>query len=290
MSWKREQIPDHKFDFVDENDFVENSISTQLSYLMVFVYTLKDILVYMADVASISILVYLNWDTLATGGSSFKLTTTPVVDSQSIENFGLVKNIGGVTVLFYLILASLVISFVLLAIEWRKASKIVRSRDISYAFTSVIAYRYYAIRSYAHYCLFEQIQNSRKTTDVVAFWVFFRFKRWKRLLLAEFPRQFLQGVIVATVFDKYYSQKGFKLFETIGFIIQGAPTSSGKLELDQSARVLLSLQMFTITVWLITFFGLFIAFLIYIPLVSVYIRGNLKEYCVHKVDKRYFNV
>src|SRR6478672_6466190 len=145
MSWKRDQIPDHKFDFVDENDFIENSISTQLSYMMVFIYTLKDILVYMADVASISILVYLNFSKISQGQSDFTLTTTEVVDSSEIGNSGLVKNLGGVTVLFYLILASLVVSFVLLAIEWRKASAIVRSRDISYAFTSVIAYRYYAI-------------------------------------------------------------------------------------------------------------------------------------------------
>ena len=285
MSWKREQIPDHKFDFVDEKDFIQKSITSKLSYMLVFIYTLKDIIVYMADVASISILVYLNKDVISDGRSDFQFTATPVIKDKKFTRFPLVEQIGGVTVLFYLLIASLLVSFILLGIEWRKATAIIRSRDISYAFTSVIAYRYYAIRSYAHYCLFEQIQNSRKTTDVVAFWVFFRFKRWKRLILAEFPRQFLQGLILAAAYTQFGQDKN-GLFPTIGYMINGAPDANGVPQLDQSAKFLLALQAFTVTVWLVTFMGLFIAFLIYIPLVSVYIRGNLKEYCVHKVDKR----
>jgi hypothetical protein len=74
-----------------------------------------------------------------------------------------------------------------------------------------------------------------------------------------------------------------KLFAAIAKIIQG---QSSVVPLDPAARVLLGLQLFTVTVWIITFLGLFIAFVIYIPLVTVHIRGNLKEYCVHKVDKR----
>ena len=75
-----------------------------------------------------------------------------------------------------IVCVSIFVSFVLLIFEWRKARKVIRSRDISYAFTSTIAYRYYAIRSFPHFCFFNQIQNSRKTVDVLAFYVFFVFK------------------------------------------------------------------------------------------------------------------
>ncbi|KAI8854365.1 hypothetical protein BC829DRAFT_223273 [Chytridium lagenaria] len=78
----------------------------------------------------------------------------------------------------YLIISSVLISFILLFIDWRKAQIIIKSRDISYSFTSPIAYRYYVLRSYAHYCLFCQIQNSRRTIDILAFFVFFQFKGW----------------------------------------------------------------------------------------------------------------
>jgi hypothetical protein len=178
MSWKREQIPDHKFDFVDENDFLDNSCGRQISYMGVFLYTLKDILVYMADLASVTLLMIINWENIVQFRTDkFKVSTIEIgnVNQELTEN-PVIKTIGGVPVLFLLIMSSLVASFVILAFEWKKATDIIRSRDISYAFTSVIAYRFYAIRSYAHYCLFAQIQNSRKTMDVVAFWVFFRFK------------------------------------------------------------------------------------------------------------------
>src|SRR2546430_9986222 len=105
-------------------------------------------------------------------------------------------------------------SFILLAWDMKKARAIIASRDISYAFTSIIAYRYYTIRSYSHYCFFAQINNSKKSWDHIAFFVFFTFKGtsccvypleniiqfcvdpfallflgWKRLMLAEAPRQ-----------------------------------------------------------------------------------------------------
>jgi hypothetical protein len=82
-----------------------------------------------------------------------------------------------------IIFGSMFLSFLLLFLEWRKAQKIIKSRDISYAFTSVVAYRYYVIQSFPHYCFFNQIENSRRTVDILSFFVFFRF-RGKRLALA----------------------------------------------------------------------------------------------------------
>jgi hypothetical protein len=42
---------------------------------------------------------------------------------------------------------------------------------------------------------------------------------------------------------------------------------------------------FTVTIWFISFANLIVAFFIYIPLLCR-IRGNLKEYACHKIDKR----
>jgi hypothetical protein len=158
----------------------------------------------MADLGSISILVLANKDKLQNIGSitdrnaSFTIFSGNIANREAMRRADdILRSFGGTGVMFLLIMLSILSSFVLLAFEWRKANKIIKSRDISYAFTSLIAYRYYAIRSYAHYCLFSQIQNSRKTVDVLAFWVFFKFKGWKRLVLAEFPRQFLNMVIIA---------------------------------------------------------------------------------------------
>ena len=66
------------------------------------------------------------------------------------------------------------------------------SRDISYAFTNVMANNYYSLSkysvslnrllfnaskgSYDHFCFFERINNSTKRMDDFAFFVFFTFK------------------------------------------------------------------------------------------------------------------
>ena len=108
--------------------------------------------------------------------------------------------------------------------------------------------------------------------DVLAFWVFFKFRGWKRLILAEFPRQFLNALILYDIFQ----QKQRTVVQTVQKLVQ--------LQ-EKTVLVFVTLQLMTVTIWIISFMGLFMAFLVYIPLLCN-IRGNLKEYCVHKIDKR----
>jgi hypothetical protein len=105
------------------------------------------------------------------------------------------------------------------------------------------------------------------------------------LLFAQFPRQILQGVIVSSIFGALYSRHKNDFWATIVAVF----SNDGAFDLVIQAQLLLPLQCFTIGAWLVSFFSLFIAFCIYIPLVTLVIRGNLKEYCVHKIDKRYEN-
>ena len=81
-----------------------------------------------------------------------------------------------------------------MAYEARKSKKIIASRDISYAFTNVMANHYYSLRkslsnfinnciihpirlgSYDHFCFFDHISNSTKKKDEFAFFIFFTFK------------------------------------------------------------------------------------------------------------------
>ncbi|KAI8930039.1 hypothetical protein BC831DRAFT_441022 [Entophlyctis helioformis] len=292
--WKREEIPDHKFDYVDVDDFVENTMSRRFSYFMVFVYTLKSILVYMADLGVLALLLasgaFLSLvdtsstpttDTLGAPGTSPELVCNR---NNSASNQPFIKFFKENTKLTVgLIAASIALSFVLLALDWRKALAVIRSRDISYAFTSLVAYRYYVIRSYPHFCFFSQIQNSRKTTDLVAFYVFFRFKGWTRLILAEMPRQFLNAINI------YIALESCSPTKTNEFIVFRYFTAYGKAmtqkNVETTTKAALVLSTVTVTIWLFSFLSLLFAFFLYIPLLFT-IRGNLKEYCVHKVDKR----
>ena len=85
-----------------------------------------------------------------------------------------------------------VLTLLQLAYEAYKAKKIIASRDISYAFTNVMANNYYSLSmsftsiigtctnvrkgSYDHFCFFNHISDSTKRMDDFAFFVFFTFK------------------------------------------------------------------------------------------------------------------
>lgn len=176
----------------------------RLRYSFIFLQTLKSILVYMADIGILIIMItaaqelsrILAGDSTESCTSSLKITMY-IGDLQiCTQSFGTLDK-DSISVLipiparFGIVFGSMFFSFLLLAIEWRKGRRIVRSRDISYALTSTVAYRYYCIQSYAHFCFFRKIRNSRRLLDMLAFYVFFTFKNWKRLLLAEFPRQMI---------------------------------------------------------------------------------------------------
>jgi hypothetical protein len=255
---------------------------------MVFVYTLKSVLTYMAEVVNVILLVL---------SYTINFAATPQQEKDNAKETSFTKQIP-FAVQLTCIAASVVISYILLAIDWRKSYLIVQSRDISYAFTSTVAYRYYVIRSYPHFCFFEKINNSKKLKDVLAYWVYFRLKGiqacdlqgeqstnkgcsigWKRLLLADAPRQFF---VASTLYDianqALTNNKKEKTFVNY-FLVFG--------EIKETPVVLAyyALASLTVLIWLFTFISMLIAAVVYMFLLCS-IRGNLKEYCVHKIDKR----
>lgn len=152
--WRNERkvVQDHKFDFVDIDEFYERSFARKFKYCLVFVVVLKTILVYIADLWTAGILlIFDKW------GSSVK-PKIPIYISK------------------WIFVGAILMSFIILLWDIKKAKPIVASRDISYTFTSLVATRYYTLRSYTHYCFFCQIQESTKLVDDVAFFVFFSFK------------------------------------------------------------------------------------------------------------------
>lgn len=163
----------------------------------------------------------------------------------------------------------IIFSFLLLAWEAKKSRAIIRSRDISYAFTNVMANNYYSMKSYDHFCFFSQINNSKKKKDDFAFFVFFTFKGWKRLLLTDAPRQVINAMTL------------YSFARSVHFTTDISKWYDGSFA---KASVLLSMA-FTVTIFIGSFILLMAAAFLYVPLLC-YIQGNLKEYCCHKVDKR----
>ncbi|ORX53616.1 hypothetical protein DM01DRAFT_1322594 [Hesseltinella vesiculosa] len=249
--WKNESVRGHSFDYLDMDDFYDPSCMTRLSYLFIYVIVIKSILVYVADAYSaVSLLVL---------GHSSTSTIDPVIPTHISK---------------WIFLGCVIVSFLLLIWDMYKSKKIIRSRDIALVFTSVQANRYYSMKDYRYHSLFTRINKSRKRIDSYAFFIFFTLKGWKRLMLAEAPRQIINIVTLQALVPNWIQ------------------IDKGGVSLDNTAlghswvQQLMTISMaFSVLVFAISFFLVAIAGCMYVPLLC-HIRGNLKEYVCHKVDKR----
>ncbi|KAJ1965121.1 Potassium transporter [Dispira parvispora] len=254
--WKREVINDHKFEYIDVNDFTRKGIRIGLGYAWIFILVIKATLVYVADLYTAVSLFFVD-----------KLYAS----QQSIYNDNGLKDYF--KYLRWVFLASIVCSYGLLFWEMRKARRILASRDIAYAYTSPLVYRYLCVISYPHYCFFCEIDRHRRTKDDLAFFVFFTLKSWKRVLFAESPRQVVSGIALVTKAITAAQKKNTKWFSL---------STYGK---DTATQMSFLVMLFTFAIYFISLMIMLVAFIIYIPLI-INIQGNLKEYCCHKVDKR----
>ncbi|KAF9226446.1 hypothetical protein BS17DRAFT_775638 [Gyrodon lividus] len=257
-AWKREIVPDHKFDFIDTREFTDNGFLMRLKYLWLYIIILKSFLVYISDIFSATTM-------LTTSAWSNQIFN----DCQHQDGcFYIPFNIGK-----WLFVGCIIFGFLLLAYEARKSKKIIASRDISYAFTNVMANHYYSLRSYDHFCFFDHISNSTKKKDDFAFFIFFTFKSWKRLLLSDGPRQTINAL---TLYSIYLARKDNGPWYEVSKYFTGNSLSTSALTVS---------TFFTFVIFAGSLLLLIVAGICYIPLLC-YIQGNLKEYVCHKVDKR----
>jgi hypothetical protein len=174
----------------------------------------------------------------------------------------------------WIFLACIMVSFGLLIWDSVKAYRILKRREIAYIFTSVTAHRYLSVIDYHYYCLFRSINAKTQGIENYAFFIYFTLKNWKRLLLAEAPRQVINVVTLQALVPKWIQiRNGSVTFDNDAL-------GSGTLQ-----KVLTGTMAFSVLVFTISFISVIIAAILYIPLLC-HIRGNLKEYCCHKIDKR----
>ncbi|OAX43865.1 hypothetical protein K503DRAFT_730588 [Rhizopogon vinicolor AM-OR11-026] len=257
-AWKREIVPDHKFDFINTREFIDNGFLMRLKYIWLYVIILKSFLVYLSDI--------------------FTATTMLTTSTWSNQIFNDCQHQDGCFYIPFdvgkwLFVGCIIFGFLLLAYEARKSKKIIASRDISYAFTNVMANHYYSLRSYEHFCFFDHISNSTKKKDDFAFFIFFTFKSWKRLLLSDAPRQTINAL---TLYSIYLAKSDKGSWYDISKYFSGNSLSTSALTVS---------TFFTVVIFAGSLLLLIMAAIFYIPLLC-YIQGNLKEYVCHKVDKR----
>ncbi|KAG1176318.1 hypothetical protein G6F70_006435 [Rhizopus microsporus] len=213
--WKRELVSDHKFDFIDIDEFYNTSC--------------------IADIwTACTLLIYNKWS----------LSTQPKIP-------------------FYI------------TWEIRKARAVMATEDVSLAVTNAMAFRTYSLKSYTYFCLLQKIKSSTKWSDVVIFYVFYTLKGWKKIIVAQGPRQIIAGFTVYALLRSAWTKQGHFQFSV-------NPDDYGS---DWQQRAAFISMSFTCILWIISILNIGLAVILYFPILC-HIQGNLKEYCCHKIDKR----
>jgi len=242
--WKKEFRTDHKFDYVELSDFRKNSLFAYIGYVWIHIQILKSCAIYCSELwTAVSLLAFNKWNS----------SVQPKIP------FAISKWIFSGCIIF---------SYLLLVRDLWISRRILRSRDIATAYFNINVQRTYCVRGYNYYCLFEKLTESKKKKDDFAFFVLFAFKGWKRLILAEGPRQLVNGFTI------------YSILKAKNFSYEIQNYNEGTMQ-----NMILMSMVFSATMWLISAIQLVLAAFLYVPLIT-FIRGNLKEYCCVKVDKR----
>lgn len=166
---ERDQTIDHTFNYIDAEEVKSNRPWLHFTYSFIFIAIVKAFVVYMADIFSVVLLF-----------KPLALKSLPETSGSSAAEglYGQRDTVGflRIDVQKWIYLGAVSISILLLLWDMRKAKKVIATRDIAFALANLIAYRYYSMRNYGYYCLFQRITNALKRKDKIAFFVFYQLK------------------------------------------------------------------------------------------------------------------
>ncbi|KAJ3360830.1 hypothetical protein GGF32_007989 [Allomyces javanicus] len=294
--WKREEVPDHKFDFVDLDEYKRTDCWSMVGYSGVFLVTFRSVLVYLADLSTaVLIMAFNQWSTKPPDD----IAEDPVLSKSLQKTLGMSPSTYMTLAdnLRWVYSGSIVVSFLLLALDTKKSFRIIKSRDISFAFTDTIAYRYYCLRSFAHWCFFQEVRSNHRTSDQIAQFVFFRLKGWKRLIFAETPRHIITAMLLAyqlrmlglpdkTDMAKWTKQHPNASSNSYKTTFSLNLLKTHVLDVNSLAQQFGVFTMtFVFVMYVFNVLSTLVAAIVYVPLLCK-IRGNLKEYVCHLIDKR----
>jgi len=246
-SWKREEKLDHKFDYLEIKDFHTNAFGCRLAHFFVWTSAFRAFAILGLDIyTAIALLILKSYQA--------------AVQQQTFIAHDITK---------WIFCGCIILSVVLLFWDWFVAIRIMRSKNISFAFTNVIANRVYSMRDYDYHCLFYRLSSSDHRSNKIIFWVFFSFQGWKRLIFSEGPRQVINALTV------------FSVLSTRNFSFE--PADYASITLYQ--WTVIGFMGLSLLIWLFSFVRFCLAALLFLPILC-HLQGGLTEFVVRKIDKR----
>ncbi|KAF8540277.1 hypothetical protein BDD12DRAFT_804656 [Trichophaea hybrida] len=273
-SRRSEQVlAEHKFAYVNLSDFRSKSCLNYTAYFWIYMGTLISVTCYAADIyTAVILLAYNRW-------------TNDTLERASLINFNVAKIVFSVCIF---------LSFVLLAIDWFFAIKVIKSDGVAEAYMNVIALRFNCIRGgkskgdtgWKRFLVFSRLTDSRGVVDYLALFTYFAFKGWVRIIFAEGPRVVINALtfISITQANVIMNNKNDTLegFQKFGQNIQHLYNQ------NKYQVVILGTMAFTSIMWIFAILRLLIASLVYICYLWHAMSGSqsLRGYCKDRIDTR----
>lgn len=266
---KLEVLREHKFDYLNLGDFNSKLWTDAAAYIWIYMGTLISIACYAADLyTAIILLVYNGW--------------TNSLLRSSVINFNVAKIIFCVCI---------ILSFVLLAIDWYFAIRVIKSDGVAEAYMNMIAVRFNCIRGgnakhdtgWKRYLVFSRLTKSRGLVDYIALFTYFAFNGWIRIIFAEGPRVVINTLtfISVTKADTIHQKSA------LGYMDKFGQNVSVLYEENMYQVFILGTMAFTTVMWILAVTRLLVASFLYMCFLWHAVgRSSLKIYCKARIDAR----
>jgi len=190
----------------------------------------------------------------------------------------------------------IIFSFLLLIYRWLRALKVMRGAKVAKAYLDPLAVRVECIRmgkegrGWRRFLVFAELTRSRKGADYVALFAYYSFEAWLRILIAEGPRQVINGITLYAYAQANIIPKGdhnappgespfVQFWKNFGVLA----------EEDKLQMAIIIGMLWTCLIWLISAISLMVSVVLYLIFLWHHIpsdAGGLSGYCRTKINRR----
>lgn len=269
FSGDREKGPTNqtqRWDFITLSDFKATSAWTSVAYIWLWFMAIVAVAVYALDTfTAVNLLAFNKWSSSVQPKLSFQYSK-------------------------WIFAACILLSWVLAIYEWTRAIRTIRRGGVAQSFLDPLAVNLQSMRSqgWRRFLVFTELTKSKKGADYVALFVYFSFKGAVRVVLAEGPRQVVNGLTLYAVMDADLIVHGTQSADNSSFVQFFVNIGALANENLQQTLVYFSM-LFTLVIWVFSALSLLVAAILYITFLWHYIPqsdGRLRTYCKRKVDRR----
>ncbi|CAM1506385.1 Fc.00g060260.m01.CDS01 [Cosmosporella sp. VM-42] len=261
-----EEFPDQKWEYINLRDFKSGGCGTIFAYIYLWLSLIISVAVYAVDsFTAVNLIVFNRW--------SSKIDPAISLDISK-----------------WIFSVCIILSFVNLAWEGFRATKVIKKGDVAACYMDNLAVRWESIRvgsgqGWRRFLVFAELTKSKKGAEYIALFTYFSFQTWIRVILCSGPRQVLNAFTLKSVYEAKLSVAEGSVEDSIAGFFNKIKALA---EEDYRQALILSGMCFTLVVWVFSALFLLTALMFWIFFLCHWIPradGGLTGYCQRKVTK-----